>query len=169
MKCPLTFMVLSPGEKAIVTSTDTFLITAGTILALQSNFHLLFHGQTLDGFTCPLNWQRLPQDSSRVDLYGFAVNCTCTLLGTLEELVAWAVCSLHPAACCKASKHTLLSSDFELFALLSLPCFIFQIVLGPIWLLYGEWQLSIASFAHSVHSKTISVSQQGKDDNGSPY
>lgn len=62
-----------------------------------------------------------------------SVNCTCTLLGTLEGLVAWAVCSLHPSACCKASKHTPLSSD------------LLSVVLAPVFTLF---YLSDSSWSH---------------------
>lgn len=152
MKCSLTFMVLSPGEKAIVTSTDTSPIAAGPILALQSHFHLLFQWTNL-------SWMDLPAHRTGKDYLKAAaewtstallsVNCTCTLLGTLEELVSWAVCSLHPAGCSKASKHTLLSSDLFLVSVAPFPCpaLSSRSLLIPVALLWG-WQVSKTSFLH---------------------
>lgn len=50
----------------------------------------------------------------------YSVNCTCTLLGTLEELVFMGSGHFVPlgaVACCKGSKYSLLSSAVLLLSL----------------------------------------------------
>lgn len=117
----------------------------------------------LDGFSHPLRWQRLPQDSTI-----FSVNCTCTLLGTLEDLVfagSGHFIALHAVACCKGSKYFLVSSG--LLTPVSFACFFFQMVLDPIVCFCGECrsQRQALHTDQAERRKTISMSQQGKDSN----
>lgn len=103
--------------------TATPPITAGPTLALESHCHLLFKWTNLYWMDFLALWAGkyyLENAAEWSSMALLSVNCTCTLLRTLKEVVFMASGHFAPfcaVACCKKSKYSLLSSDLLLLSL----------------------------------------------------
>lgn len=135
--------------------TATSPIIAGPILALDSHCDLLFKWTNLSWMGFLALWagkDYLKTAAEWTFTVLFSVNCTWTLLGTLEELVFMGsghFVPLHAAACCKGSKYSLLSSDLLFLSLTTVFCLLFLPDSSwSHWLFLWGVHISKTSFVH---------------------